>query len=225
MKHLLIMLLLLCSMSVSAQDVIVKKDGSTVVCRVVTVTGTEITYKKWSDLKGSNYVMDKSLAARIDYENGKSEVFGTTESRYTPHNQNDGTQKMNDVALIGIDKAIQDPIMKVKRLKIIGWVGGIALVGGGILTCATAEYGNWFDKENTQRLIGGIAIGTGVVWATVFLVAANNIQKNMNITQSMPIYQYDLNLGNSSTLSAGIDMINDLKLNNKTLGLGLRYNF
>ena len=219
------MLLLLCSMSVSAQDVIVKKDGSTVVCRVVTVTGTEITYKKWSDLKGSNYVMDKSLAARIDYENGKSEVFGTTESRYTPHNQNDGTQKMNDIALIGIDKAIQDPIMKVKRLKIIGWVGGIALVGGGIFTCATAEYGNWLYKENTQRLVGGIAIGAGVVWTTAFLVAAHNIQKHMNITQSMPIYQYELNLGNSSTLSAGIDMINDLKLNNKTLGLGLRYNF
>ena len=49
MKQLLVLLLLLCSMSVSAQDVIVKKDGSTIVCRVVEVTATEITYKKWSD--------------------------------------------------------------------------------------------------------------------------------------------------------------------------------
>lgn len=79
MKHLLVLLLLLCSMSVSAQDVIVKKDGSTVVCRVVEVTASEITYKKWSDLNGSNYVMDKSLASAINYQSGKRETFGETE--------------------------------------------------------------------------------------------------------------------------------------------------
>ena len=71
MKQLFVMLLLLCSVVANAQDVIVKKDGSTVVCRVVEVTATEITYKKWSDLNGSNYVMDKSLASAINYENGK----------------------------------------------------------------------------------------------------------------------------------------------------------
>ena len=53
-----------------AQDVIVKKDGSTIVCRVIKFTESEIIYKKWSDLKGSNYVMDKSLASAINYENG-----------------------------------------------------------------------------------------------------------------------------------------------------------
>jgi len=34
MKKLVIFLLFLCSVSVFAQDVIVKKDGSTIVCRV-----------------------------------------------------------------------------------------------------------------------------------------------------------------------------------------------
>ena len=50
MKQLLIMLLILCSTSVSAQDVIVKKDGSTIACRAVELTSSEITYKKWNDL-------------------------------------------------------------------------------------------------------------------------------------------------------------------------------
>lgn len=50
MKHLLVTLLLLCSACVFAQDVIVKKDGSTIVCRVVELTSSEITYKKWNDL-------------------------------------------------------------------------------------------------------------------------------------------------------------------------------
>ncbi len=61
MKQLLVFLLLLCSASVSAQDVIVKKDGSTIFCRVVELTDSEISYKKWSDLNGSNYVMNLSL--------------------------------------------------------------------------------------------------------------------------------------------------------------------
>ena len=73
MKQLLTILALLCPMYALAQDVIVKKDGSTVVCRVIEVTATDITYKKWSDLKGSNYVMDKTLAVSINYENGKKE--------------------------------------------------------------------------------------------------------------------------------------------------------
>ena len=64
-------MLLLCSASVSAQDVIVKKDGSTIVCRVVELTSSEITYKKWSNLNGSNYVMERSAASAINYENGK----------------------------------------------------------------------------------------------------------------------------------------------------------
>jgi len=104
MKHLLILLFLLCATSISAQDVIVKKDGSTVVCRVVEVTATEITYKKWEDLKGSNYVMDKSLVSTINYESGRKETFSETESLYKPHNQNDGTRQYNDVALLGIDR-------------------------------------------------------------------------------------------------------------------------
>lgn len=75
MKNLLVILFILCSANVSAQDVIVKKDGATIVCRVVEVTATEITYIKWGDLNGSNYVMDKSLVSGINYKSGKKETF------------------------------------------------------------------------------------------------------------------------------------------------------
>lgn len=84
MKQLLVIMLLLCSMSIMAQDVIVKKDGSTIVCQVIEVTATDITYKKWSDLKGSNYVMDKSLAVSINYENGKKEDINAMPQQDNP---------------------------------------------------------------------------------------------------------------------------------------------
>ncbi|MBO4549902.1 MAG: hypothetical protein J5733_04150, partial [Bacteroidaceae bacterium] len=63
MKQLLVLLLFLCSINIMAQDVIVKKDGSTVVCRVIEVTASEITYKKWGDLNGSSFIIDKSLVS------------------------------------------------------------------------------------------------------------------------------------------------------------------
>ncbi len=79
MKHLFVVLLLLCSAKVFAQDVILKKDGSTIVCRVIEVNDSEIVYKKFSALEGSNYVMAKSFASAINYENGsKLNISGTT---------------------------------------------------------------------------------------------------------------------------------------------------
>lgn len=123
MKQLLVFLLLLCAASVSAQDVIVKKDGSTVVCRVVTLNATEIVYKRWSDLNGSNYIMDRSLASAINYENGKKEVLGEVQNQYTPGNQNDGVQQYNDRALLQMDFATSKPKKKDENAKNnrLGW--------------------------------------------------------------------------------------------------------
>lgn len=104
MKQVLALLFVLCSVSAWAQDVIVKRDGSTIVCRVVEVKGTEIVYKKWGDLEGSNYVMEKSAASAINYESGKRENFSEAENLYAPGNQNDGSQQMNDRALLMIDR-------------------------------------------------------------------------------------------------------------------------
>ena len=125
MKQLLVFLLLLCSASVSAQDVIVKKDGSTIVCRVIEVKGTEIVYKKWGDQNGSNYVMEKSAASAINYESGKRENFSEVESLYSPGNQNDGSQQLNDKALLMMDKEEHKAsnIKKAKTLRKIGWIG------------------------------------------------------------------------------------------------------
>ena len=105
MKQLLVFLFLLCSGSVFAQDVIVKKDGSTIVCRVVELTSSEITYKKWTDLNGSNYVMSRSDASSISYENGKKVDLSDATNLYKPNNQNDGVQQYNDNALLAMDRA------------------------------------------------------------------------------------------------------------------------
>lgn len=70
MKHLLVFLLLLCSASVSAQDVIVKKDGSTILSKVLEVGQEEIKYKKHDNLEGPTYIIQKSELQAINYQNG-----------------------------------------------------------------------------------------------------------------------------------------------------------
>ena len=79
MKKVLFLFFLLCSVNTWAQDVIVKKDGSAIVCRIINVSSLEIVYKKWTDLQGPNSVMSVADAISITYENGEKKVFKTLE--------------------------------------------------------------------------------------------------------------------------------------------------
>lgn len=52
MKKILFFLLLLAATSTQAQDVIVKRDGSTIVSKVIEITTTEVKYKRFSNPTG-----------------------------------------------------------------------------------------------------------------------------------------------------------------------------
>lgn len=220
MKQLLVFLFLLCSAVVSAQDVIVKKDGSTIVCRVVELTDSEITYKKWSDLNGSNYVMDRSLASAINYENGKKVSLSEATNLYTPNNQNDGTQQYNDRALLRMDYAAQkhNPYKKAQTLRTIGWIGAIPFVGMAIYC---------FQNDHSGTTGAGLGfLAAGALWTSTFVLTGNHIQKKADsMLRSSIIIDWKYDISNNSSLSASLDMISDHTMGSNTLGLGLRYNF
>lgn len=223
MKQFLVFLFLLCVASVSAQDVIVKRDGSTIVCRVMELTSSEIIYKKWDDLNGSNYVMNRADASAINYQNGKKVDLSEVTNLYQPNNQNDGVRQMNDKALIQLDYTSNKPYKKVKTLKTIGWVGGATLIVGGAVFGVLTSKG---DGKKIRKTLAIATCGAGVLWTASFLVAANLTKKNIDKRiQSAEVYHHHFRLSDKSTLSAGIDMINDYSSREKTLGLGLRYNF
>ena len=75
MKKYVLLFILLWPVGASAQDVIVKRDSSTVVCRVLEVSATEVTFKKWNDQEGANYIMNLSDVVSINYENGEINKF------------------------------------------------------------------------------------------------------------------------------------------------------
>lgn len=227
MKHLLVLLLLLCSASVSAQDVIVKKDGSTVVCRIVEVTATEITYKKWSDLNGSNYVMDRSLASAINYENGKKVNLSETTNLYRPNNQNDGTQQYNDRALLEMDAMNAQNNNKNLRKRIIRntlrWTGGIIFALSGVGAFATIPSAT--SDEKVSKVVGGLICEGVGVWLIASAISHQKHIREFDPQINSTLYSYDVRLTDSSSLSFSAEMISDHIIGNKTLGLGLYYNF
>ena len=77
MKRVFIWVTLLVTMIVqsNAQDVIVKRDGSTIISKVLEVNTGDIKYKKFSNLDGPTYTIDKADVMAINYENGEKDVF------------------------------------------------------------------------------------------------------------------------------------------------------
>ena len=79
MKKLLFVLSIMCSVNTQAQDVIVKKDGSTILSKVLEVNPADIKYKKYSSQNGPTYTINKSEVMSINYENGDSDKFNEKE--------------------------------------------------------------------------------------------------------------------------------------------------
>ena len=223
MKKLLFFLFAIATiLPASAQDVIVKKDGSTVLCRIIEVNGSDVIFKKWSDLDGANYIMDRSQISNINYQDGRQDKLNEqTSNAYAPGNQQTGQGQYNDNALYKLDKTRNLYSDQARKYKIIGWtVGGVCVAGGlGLLIYGIKE--DYLICE----ILGGVLMGGGAATTTVCLIKAHKIEKKALQIASAPIIQKEFNFGNQTSLSAGVDMIHDNKLNTTTLGLGLHFNF
>ena len=66
-----------------SQDVILKKDNTTILSKIIEVTTTEIKYKKWSNQEGPTYSIGRSEVVSITYQNGEVDRFNNN-SRLTP---------------------------------------------------------------------------------------------------------------------------------------------
>lgn len=75
MRKLLFLLLFVPSSMCMAQDVIVKKDGTTILSKVLEVNPADIKYKKYSNQNGPTYTITKAEVMSINYEGGDKDVF------------------------------------------------------------------------------------------------------------------------------------------------------
>ncbi len=232
MKQLLVFLFLLCAMSVSAQDVIVKKDGSTILSKVLEVGQEEIKYKKFDNLDGPTYTIQKSELQTINYQNGAKDTFSAPvreENRYLPNNQNDGTQQYNDRALLELDKRTGYQSVLLKKMKFrnaLRWTGGSLSATVGVLGIAWGIYRLQENKDYGWLVISaGIGFGGLSAWLFSSAKSHNKLIEQKKEIQSYSLYQFNFPVIHGSSLSLGADLLSDRTLGSNTIGLGLRYNF
>lgn len=212
MKKLISIFLCLCvSMIAMAQDVIVKKDGSTIISKVLEVSDTEVKYKKFSNMEGPTFTIKVKELQAINYQNGEKESFDVK----ITHDEDKSTSSME----IRIDKDIM-----LQREKLLasakGWrtAGGvmIGLGAAGTLACIL-----FTDVNMWIPIAGGAAIE---LVGVSFRVIGNQKEAAANAINISHIYKHDFNIGKGN-LSAGIDMMNDHIRSERALGIGVSYSF
>lgn len=226
MKKIFLLMLFLCSMSVWAQDVIVKKDGSTVVCRVLEVTKTEVIYKKWSDLQGSNYTVNQKDLTAIHHENGTKTTFKTAPAAPTETAPSANAQPMTDAELLkmaGFD--MNKMARRAKRLKKAGWIAGGVMLAASIPMIALSFTDIDVENSTVYGTFGIIAFTGGIATGAACLVRAKKINRTLYAVSSASLYQQEFRLNNGTTLTPSFDLLKDNTHRNTTFGIGLTYNF
>lgn len=57
-----------------AQDTLVMKNGTEVICKVLEISSTEVSFKKTNNMDGPTYIEKKWDVSKIKYSNGSSEL-------------------------------------------------------------------------------------------------------------------------------------------------------
>ena len=93
LQPIFIIAALIVAVSVSAQDVIVKRDGSTILSKILEVNQDNIKYKKFKNLKGPTYTISIADIMVVNYENGDRDEFSSSMKQNSPERQNNGMIK------------------------------------------------------------------------------------------------------------------------------------
>jgi hypothetical protein len=199
-----------------AQDVITKNDGSTILSKVISISDSEVSYKSYSNIDGPTYILSKSDINYITYANGSTEYFG---SRVAVNNY--GGTTYSDAQLLNMQGQLNSRAAHYNKIALIG---GLTIFGG--CTIAGILASTVIDSSIKEWLyvgpLGGLVLGAA--WYTTFKVMSNHAKQQDNIAAS-PLLEQDIITTGNSRLTASMDVLSDLQLNSKALGIGLRFNF
>lgn len=215
MKQILTLLLLLCTMTASAQDIIVKKDGTPIKCRIVEETKDEITFKKWEDLKGDNYVMNRSDIQTVTRDENPDV--------WVPRSIHEDAPKVSDEFLRRLDyERHNDLYRQNKRLHNLKWTAiGTAIAAPVFAGLMFLDFGN--DKYSLSMFsISCAAAATAITTGIWYGVEKHKAQRNI---YAASFYEQGYTFKNGTRFSASTDLLRDSHTNNTAIGIGFHYNF
>lgn len=119
MKKFFLLSLLLVSISVHAQDVIVQKNGSTIISKILEVGTTEIKYKRYSNPDGPVFSISKSDVVSINYENGEKDLISTSTESIVPiqANQNQLPPSVSAPEEYKLEGGTQIPLQNINYIR------------------------------------------------------------------------------------------------------------
>ena len=222
-KILMMLSLMLCWLTGTAQDVIVNKDGTSLLGKVVEVTDTEVKYRKADNPDGPIYTLKTADLMRINYENGQSDIFakdGMTPSTVLPS----PTGNVKDTNLLTLYKKEGLNYSLPKRLKLTAFIGGPILIATGIALMFGADFKP--SKDPALFFAGAATTTIGVAWVPTFYFMARHKQKQIDELELMsaPLYRQDIFETGGKSLSIGVDYMAD-RVKTRTLGLGMTFKF
>ena len=248
LRKLTASLFLLCmAATATAQDVIVMKDQTTVMSKVLEINSTEIKYKKWNNLDGPIYSILRSEVVSINYENGEVERFNEATSNQSIQNNQQNTyspqvnrgymeesasfpaaMKLNGRRLTHeevqnlVDEQTYQLYLKGKRQvnygEVIGVVGLVPLCLGVGFLFRTPEVEPGNRSDYLKFSLASIAIGTAAVIPGIVLsVAGGNNLRQVAET-------YNQNQGSHYSLNIYPSMMKcDIIQSQGNYGLGLTF--
>lgn len=250
-KFMLLVMFFCFSSTIMAQDIIVKKDGSTIKAKVEKITDMVVEYKKFTNLTGPTYTVKIEELLSINYENGERDVFGKSETvkettdnkvettEFTKNVFNNGDKRMSDADLLNLsrlqDKKVisnEELYKKGKRMKIAGYTIAPALVAGGLLTMIMGLVMQDGYTEYGDGMRAGIGCGVGVPFMAIgaaigvpLIVKGNKMTRQSKAIQSTSLYQYEIPFGKNNSFTADINMMSNSLTHEYTPALGFHVNF
>ena len=201
-KSIVLAMLSLAAINVAAQDVVVKKDGSTILAKVLEVNQDNIKYKKFSNQNGPTYTINLSDVMSVNYENGEKEDFNNRSTTNDANQGNEAKEIIKDAApnnaellnLYAKDYHL-NPSYKLKDKETLSGIAFLSFSNTSILSNDEIEI--FLERDQTQHPDQSLGVGSN----------------------SSPLFRYDIVLKNKTNKSIYVDLANCFR----TTNLGVSY--
>ena len=203
MKKLLFILMSFIGLNASAQDVIVKRNGDELQCKILEVSKNEVKYKRWSNQEGPTFTEKKADIFMLKYENGEKEVVAYESPALTTPV---AAPSLTTTTPTEITLADPTPISNVyleyncwKRSGIYKW--------GHLQTTEQTKQlfsNDWLNYEKSRKedrrgrifaITGGTLLLGGLGWTVAYIVFCKNYsdavaERNQHYNDYVDYYNY-----------------------------------
>lgn len=225
--------------SVTAQDVIVKSDGSTILSKVLKVTQSEVEYKKYSNVEGPTYSISVKDILAINYENGEKDTF-TSDKKDKQDDKSNNPKVTSDITSpltstpslqiggLGAYQEKEELLRSARTNKTWGTVCLVAGVGTSLagLLLSDGIFGV-MDQTTSYVLVGG-GLTFGAIAGGILYGKAAHQRSEANKIKVSSLYEKELKINESITILPSVKLLTNNQFGIKegiALGMGANITF